>query len=103
MQKPKYHVFVCSSSRVTGQQKGYCFSKDSVSVIQRFMEEIEEREMGGDILITNTGCLGICSKGPVVIVYPDGVWYKEVTVEDVTEIVEEHLENGRIVSRLEIK
>ncbi|KNY30059.1 2Fe-2S ferredoxin [Pseudobacteroides cellulosolvens] len=103
MQKPKYHVFVCSSSRVTGQQKGYCFSKDSVSVIQKFMEEIEEREMGGDILVTNTGCLGICSKGPVVIVYPDGVWYKEVTVDDVSEIVEEHLENGRVVSRLEIK
>jgi (2Fe-2S) ferredoxin len=103
MQKPKYHVFVCSSSRITGQQKGYCFSKDSVSVIQRFMEEIEEREMGGDILVTNTGCLGICSKGPVVIVYPDGVWYKEVTADDVTEIVEEHLENGRVVDRLEIK
>lgn len=102
MQKPKYHVFVCSSSRVTGQQKGYCYSKDSVSVIQKFMEEIEDREMGGDILVTNTGCLGICSKGPVVIVYPDGVWYKEVTVDDVTEIVEEHLENGRVVSRLEI-
>lgn len=102
MQKPKYHVFICSSSRITGQQKGYCFSKDSVSIIQKFMEEIEEREMGGDILVTNTGCLGICSKGPIVIVYPDGVWYKEVTVDDVTEIVEEHLENGRVVSRLEI-
>ena len=35
MQKPKYHVFVCSSSRITGQQKGYCFSKDSVSIIQK--------------------------------------------------------------------
>jgi len=101
MQKPKYHVFVCSSSRITGQQKGYCFSKDSVSIIQKFMEEIEERELGGDILVTNTGCLGICNKGPIVIVYPDGVWYK-VTVDDVTEIVEEHLENGRVVSRLEI-
>jgi len=102
MQKPKYHVFVCSSSRITGQQKGYCFSKDSVSIIQKFMEEIEERELGGDILVTNTGCLGICNKGPIVIVYPDGVWYKEVTVDDVTEIVEEHFENGRVVSRLEI-
>ncbi len=102
MQKPKYHVFVCSSSRITGQQKGFCFSKDSVSIIQKFMEEIEERELGGDILVTNTGCLGICNKGPIVIVYPDGVWYKEVTVDDVTEIVEEHFENGRVVSRLEI-
>ncbi len=103
MQKPKYHVFICSSSRINGQQKGFCFSKDSVAVIQRFMEEIESRELGGDIMVTNTGCMGICSNGPIVVIYPDGVWYKEVTLDDVEEIVEEHLENGRVVSRLEIK
>ncbi len=103
MQKPKYHVFICSSSRITGQQKGFCHSKDSVAVIQKFMEEIEGRELGGEIMITNTGCMGICSMGPVVVVYPEGVWYREVTVDDVEEIVEEHLENGRVVSRLEVK
>ena len=103
MQKPKYHVFVCSSSRINGEQKGFCFSKDSVSVIQAFMEEIEERELTNEVMVTNTGCLGICSKGPVVVVYPEGVWYKEVSIDDVPEIVEEHFENGRKVERLEIK
>lgn len=103
MQKPKYHVFVCSSSRINGQQKGYCYSKDSVSIVQRFMEEIESRELSGDVMITNTGCMGICTKGPVVVVYPEGIWYKEVTPDDVEEIVEEHFENGRPVSRLEIE
>jgi (2Fe-2S) ferredoxin len=103
MQKPKYHVFVCSSSRINGQQKGYCFSKDSVSIVQRFMEEIEGRELSGEVMVTNTGCMGICTKGPVVVVYPEGIWYKEVTPDDVEEIVEEHFENGRPVSRLVIE
>jgi (2Fe-2S) ferredoxin len=103
MQKPKYHVFVCSSSRINGQQKGYCFSKDSVSIVQRFMEEIEGRELSGEVMVTNTGCMGICTKGPVVVVYPEGIWYKEVTPDDVEEIVEEHFENGRPVSRLIIE
>ncbi|NLD46951.1 MAG: (2Fe-2S) ferredoxin domain-containing protein [Clostridiaceae bacterium] len=103
MVKPKYHVFVCTSSRINGQQKGYCYSKDSVGIVQAFMEEIESRELSGEVMITNTGCFGICSSGPVVVVYPEGVWYKEVSVEDVSEIVESHFENGKKVERLEIK
>ena len=103
MVKPKYHVFVCTSSRINGQQKGYCYSKDSVGVVQAFMEEIDSRELSGEVMVTNTGCFGICNSGPVVVVYPEGVWYKEVTVEDVAEIVESHFENGMKVERLEIK
>lgn len=102
MQKPKYHVFICSSSRLNGQQKGYCHSKQSVELVQAFMEEIDNRELVDEVMITNTGCLGICTQGPVVIVYPEGVWYKEVTPEDVEEIVESHFENGIKVDRLEI-
>lgn len=102
MRKPKYHVFVCTSCRMNGQQKGLCFSKDAVSLVQRFLEEIEERELTEDVMVTNTGCFGICSAGPIVVVYPEGVWYKEVTLDDVTEIVESHLENGEPVKHLEI-
>ncbi len=100
MQKPKYHVFVCTSSRINGEQKGYCFQKDSVGIVQAFMQEIEEAELTDEVMVTNTGCLGICSKGPIVIVYPEGVWYKEVSVKDVAEIVESHFENGEVVERL---
>ena len=103
MQKPKYHVFVCTSSRINGQQKGYCFSKDSVGIVQAFMEEIEARELTDEVMVTNTGCFGICSQGPIVVVYPEGVWYKEVSIEDVAQIVESHFENGQKVERLEIK
>ncbi|PRX30415.1 (2Fe-2S) ferredoxin [Orenia metallireducens] len=102
MNKPKYHVFVCSSSRINGQQRGYCVNKDSIEIIQNFMMEIEDYGLTGDVMVTNTGCLGICDKGPIVIVYPEGVWYGSVTPDDVEEIVESHLENGKVVERLEI-
>lgn len=103
MKKPKYHVFVCSSSRINGQQKGFCFSKESVSIIQSFMEEIADRGLEDEIMVTNTGCFGICEQGPIIVVYPEGVWYRGVTTDDVAEIVESHFENGIKVDRLEIK
>ena len=63
----------------TGQQKGFCHTKTGVDVMQKFMEEIEERGTGGEVFLTNTGCFGICEKGPIVVVYPDNVWYGSVT------------------------
>lgn len=103
MQKPKYHVFICTSCRINGQQKGYCYSKEAVDIVQTMMEEIDNRELSGEVMITNTGCFGICQSGPILVVYPEGIWYKGVTVDDVFEIVESHFEKGQKVDRLEIK
>lgn len=102
MNKPKYHVFVCSSSRINGQQRGFCVNKDSVEIVQNFMMELEETGLSSEVMVTNTGCFGICDKGPIVVVYPEGVWYGNVTPDDVEEIVESHLENGEVVKRLMI-
>lgn len=102
MVKPKHHIFVCTSSRINGQQKGFCFQKESVDIVQNFMQEVEERELSGEVMVTNTGCLAICEKGPIVIVYPEGVWYGKVTADDVEEIMDKHIEGGEIVKRLEI-
>lgn len=102
MNKPKKHIFICSSSRPTGQQKGVCHTKGGVDIMMSFMEEIEERDLGGEVFISNTGCLGFCDKGPVVIIYPDNVWYGNVTVDDVEEIMDEHIEGGSVVKRLEL-
>lgn len=102
MMTPKYHVFVCTSCRINGTQKGFCYSRGSVDLVQRFMEEIDERDLSGDVMVTNTGCFGICDKGPIVVVYPEGTWYGNVTEDDVAEIAEQHLENGIKVRRLVI-
>lgn len=102
MNKPKKHIFVCTSSRITGQQKGFCHTKDGVEIVSAFMEEIEDRDLGGEVFVSNTGCFGLCEKGPIVVVYPDNVWYGSVTPDDVEEIMEEHIEGGNVVKRLEI-
>lgn len=102
MQKPTHHIFVCSSSRPNGQQQGFCHAKGGVDIVMKFMEEIDERELGGEVFVSNTGCFGICEKGPVVVVYPDNVWYGSVTPDDVEEILDEHIEGGNVVERLEL-
>ena len=93
MVKLKHHVFVCTSCRVNGQQKGMCYSKNSVDIVQKFIEAIEDNDLSGEITVTNTGCFGICDKGPVAVVYPEGVWYGSLTEDSVVKIVEQHLMN----------
>jgi (2Fe-2S) ferredoxin len=99
---PKYHVFICTSGRPNGIQKGFCHSKGSVDFVGLFSEEVEDRDLSDDVMITNCGCFGICAKGPVVVVYPEGVWYGNLTGEDVPRIVEEHFEKGLPVGDLMI-
>ena len=102
MNKPERHIFVCTSSRPNGQQKGFCHTKDGVSVLGKFIEELEERGLSGEVMVSNTGCFGLCEQGPVVVIYPDNVWYGSVTPDDVEAIMEEHIEGGGIVTRLQI-
>ena len=102
MVKLTHHIFICTSCRINGQQKGFCYSKDSVDIIQKFMEVIEDNGLSGDIMITNTGCFGICDKGPIAVIYPEGVWYGNLTEEDVEKIVEQHIMKGKVVKELMI-
>lgn len=100
MVSPKYHIFVCTSCRINGQQKGLCYSKDSVDIVQKFIEELDNRDLSQEVMVTNTGCFGICDKGPVVVIYPEGTWYGNVTEDDVETIVEQHIEGGKVVEEL---
>ena len=63
MNKPERHIFVCTSSRPNGQQKGFCHTKDGVAVMGKFIEELEERGLSGEVMVSNTGCFGLCEQG----------------------------------------
>jgi len=99
MEKPKHHIFVCVSSRLTGEAKGFCLQKDGKEIIAKFMEEIQDRDLDSEIMVTSTGCLGLCSMGPIVMIYPDTIWYGKVTVDDVEEIMDA-IEENTVVERL---
>lgn len=77
-----------------------CTSSGSVKLIDEFETRLKENGLENEVKIVKTGCFGLCALGPVVIVYPEGAFYSMVKVEDVKEIVEEHLLKGRIVQRL---
>ena len=99
MEKPKYHIFVCASTRLNGKVLGTCEKKSSHNLIQAFNEGIFENDMDKDVMITGTVCMGICDHGPVVMIYPEQTWYGNVTEDDVDDILEA-LESGGTVDRL---
>ncbi len=55
------------------------------------MQEIEERDLSGEVMVNNTGCFGICDKGPLMAVYPQGVWHGNLTTDDIEEIFDKHI------------
>ena len=101
-----HHVFVCngkSCSAVGSAEVKAAFEKELLARKLRYGKESKGRNPEGPILLTDCGSVGFCSVGPTVIVYPEGVWYAQVTPEDVPEIIEEHLEKGNVVERLALK
>ena len=89
------HVLICGG---TG-----CTSSGSKTLQKEFNKNIADFGLAEEVKLVQTGCFGLCALGPIVIVYPDGTFYSRVTVDDVKEIVEEHLLKGRIVDRLVYK
>ena len=77
-----------------------CTSSGSMDILKAMKDELKKRGLENEVEIIRTGCFGLCSNGPVVIVYPEGAFYSKVKVEDVPELVEEHLVKGRLLKRL---
>ena len=77
-----------------------CTSSNSELIIEKLKEEIAAKGLEKEVNVIRTGCFGLCALGPIMIVYPEGSFYSMVKVEDIPEIVEEHLLKGRIVKRL---
>jgi (2Fe-2S) ferredoxin len=96
----KTHVFVCTGASCTKNQ--------SETTLARFWEVLAARgllygkrgSMEGTVIVTTCGSVGLCTIGPAVLIYPEGIWYYGVTADDVEEIVDAHLIGGQPVERL---
>ncbi len=97
-----HHVFVCTNVREPGSARGCCAPDGGGELHKRFKEEIGARGLKSRVRANKAGCLDQCEHGPVVVVYPEQVWYGRVQAEDVGEIVREHLLGGQPVERLRL-
>ncbi len=98
----KYHVFFCTNKRTDGRAS--CEDHGSLRMRAYAAQRIKELGLAGvgGMRMNTAGCLDRCSLGPVMVVYPDGVWYTWSTQADIDEIIAEHLQHHRIVERLRI-
>lgn len=98
----KYHVFFCCNQREPGAT---CCNNFGAGEMRSYAKDrIKELNLKGkgQVRINSAGCMDRCDDGPVIVVYPEGVWYTYVDKTDIDEIIEEHLLHGRVVERLMI-
>jgi (2Fe-2S) ferredoxin len=98
----KYHVFFCQNQR--DAPEACCANHDASAMRDYCKGRVKALGLAGTgkVRVNQAGCLDRCEEGPVVVVYPEGVWYTYVDKADIDEIVDEHLVNGRVVERLRI-
>jgi (2Fe-2S) ferredoxin len=98
----KQHVFFCVNQRPGGEA---CCSDHGAEDVRAYAKQrIKALGLNGEgrVRINNAGCMDRCDEGPVLVVYPEGVWYTYVDNADIDEIISEHIQHGRVVERLKI-
>jgi (2Fe-2S) ferredoxin len=95
----RYHAFCCFQQRPPNHPKGSCGTAGGPALWERLSSMIQGRQLSR-VAMAATGCLGFCNAGPLMVVYPEGVWYQPRTTEDIDEIVQSHFVEGRPVERL---
>jgi len=98
----RLHVFACTNARPDGHARGSCAGRGGVKLRNYMKARAKELGIGG-VRINSAGCLDRCELGPVVVIYPEGVWYKAQTVEDIDEILQTHVIGGGRVARLMLR
>lgn len=98
----KYHVFFCTNDRDNG--KACCQNHDARAMRDYAKTRVKELGLSGPggVRINQAGCLDRCELGPVIVIYPEEVWYTYVDRSDIDEIIERHLKRGEVIDRLRI-
>jgi len=95
----KRHVFACFTQRPPNHPRGSCGARGA-QPLWEYLGQRLEADQSTDTGFTSSGCLGFCNAGPLMVVYPEGIWYQPTTKEDIDEIVESHFKQGKLVERL---
>ena len=99
--KYKKHIFVCINERNNNLKKS-CGSL-GLDIRNKLVEELRKNNLLHKVRANKSGCLDGCAIGPVIVIYPQGIWYKHVNLNDVPEIIQETIINDRIIKRLLLK
>jgi (2Fe-2S) ferredoxin len=98
----QYHVFICTNQRGPGET---CCNGHGANDLRTYAKD-RVKALGlnkpGAVRINSAGCMERCDEGPVMVIYPQGVWYTFVYKEDIDEIIDEHLRHGRVVERVKL-
>ena len=95
------HIFICTNERAQGARVS-CGEAKGMELVSAFKKALKEKQLTIPIRTQRAGCFDFCELGPNVVIYPEGVFYGPVTLSDVNEIIERHIEKGEIVERLRI-
>jgi NADP-reducing hydrogenase subunit HndC len=98
MEPFRYHVYCCTQEKPDNAP--CCAARGSQAVLEALRAELGKSGLGDVVQVTTSGSIGLCERGPNMVVYPEGVWYSGVQVADIPEIVREHFAQGRPVARL---
>jgi (2Fe-2S) ferredoxin len=93
------HIFCCTNERAAGHERGCCKSKGGEKLRNHMKRRAKELGIEGT-RVNGAGCLDRCELGPVIVIYPEGIWYSPKTEADCDEILTQHLQNGERVERL---
>ncbi|MBT3904682.1 MAG: (2Fe-2S) ferredoxin domain-containing protein [Rhodospirillaceae bacterium] len=93
------HVFCCTNERPEKHPRGSCSRRDSVKLRNYMKARAKEMGLRG-VRINSAGCLDRCELGPTMVVYPEGIWYRCETNEDIDQVLTQHVQNGEPVKHL---
>ena len=98
----EHHIFICTNERDETAARPSCLPQGSKKLKSTFKDAIKDAGLKLQVRANESGCLDQCEHGPVVVIYPEAVWYGNVHPRDVEQIVQEHLVEGRPVKRLRL-
>lgn len=100
--KFKKHIFICTNERAAGERKS-CGEKNGLELVAAFKKSLLDKGLKTEVRAQRAGCLDACESGPTLVVYPEGIYYKNVQLSDVEEIIQKHIVENIPVERIVLK